>query len=79
MGKNDGKDLLAISYAAASVLAEGKNAGEIGVLAAFFTVLGDSLALIAARTALSDDAAKNEDNTENPLKTSTGYGCRRIP
>ena len=44
-----GDALLTAAAAAAIALSKGKNAQELGELAAFFTVLGDGLALLALR------------------------------
>ena len=44
-----GDALLTAAAAAAIALSKGKNARELGELAAFFTVLGDGLALLALR------------------------------
>ena len=55
MGKNQGKDLLAVSYTTAITIAEGKSVDEINVLSTFFLTIGDALALIAAKTQLCDD------------------------
>lgn len=40
-------EILLLSVAAAAKLAQGRTADEISLLAAFFTVLGDNLALLA--------------------------------
>lgn len=46
-----GKDALVLLAALASVqLAQGLTAEQLGLLAAFFTVLGDNLALLALST-----------------------------
>lgn len=44
-----GDTLLVAATATAIAISQGKNADELGILAAFFTVLGDSLALLALR------------------------------
>lgn len=44
--QNSGEGLLLLA-AAAMGLAQGKSADEVGLLAAFFTLLGDQLALLA--------------------------------
>lgn len=53
--KNDGKDLIALSYAAAVSLAEGKTADEVALISSFFMVIGDTLGLIAAKMALCEN------------------------
>ena len=45
--QNGGEGLLLWAAAAAMGLAQGKSADEVGLLAAFFTLLGDQLALLA--------------------------------
>ena len=60
MAKNDGKDLIALSYAAASALAEGKTADEIVLLSSFFMVIGDTLALMAAKMQLCENLEKDK-------------------
>ena len=54
MGK-DGKDLIALSHAVATSLAEGKTSDEIVVLSSFFLVIGDTLALMAAKMQLCEN------------------------
>lgn len=44
-----GESLLALATLGAIQLSEGRTTDEIAVLAAFFTTLGDGMALIAAR------------------------------
>ena len=45
--QNGGEGLVLLAAAAAIRLAQGKSPDEVGLLAAFFTVLGDQLALLA--------------------------------
>lgn len=42
-----GPELIALASAAALALSENRSAAEIGTLSAFFTALGDNLALLA--------------------------------
>ena len=49
-----GEALLVIAALVSFQLAQDRSNDELGVLAAFFTVLGDNLALIAARRAAQD-------------------------
>ena len=44
--QNSGEGLLLLAAAAAMGLAQGNSADEVGLLAAFFTLLGDQLALL---------------------------------
>lgn len=46
--------LTAAITATAAALAQGRSAGELSLLAAVFTQLGDTLATIAAQTALCE-------------------------
>lgn len=57
-GTPSGEVLLALSTLAAIQLAEGKTADQITLLAAFLTVLADSLALIAVKRAEADGVAE---------------------
>ena len=45
--QNGGEGLLLLAAAAAMGLSQGKSPDEVGLLAAFFTLLGDQLALLA--------------------------------
>ena len=45
--QNGGEGLVLLAGAAAIGLARGKSAEEVALLAAFFTVLGDQLALLS--------------------------------
>ena len=46
MEELSGEALVLLSALTAIQLSQGKRAGELGVLAAFFTALGDNLALL---------------------------------
>lgn len=52
-----GEFLLLIALLVSFQLAQGKTAEELGLLAAFFDVLGDNLALLALRRPATDPAA----------------------
>lgn len=47
----DGEGLVVLGMAAAIQMAQGRSADELELLSSFFEVLGDNLALIAARRA----------------------------
>jgi len=64
VGKNKGKDLIALGYTLASALAEGKTVDEINVLSSFFMLVADTLALTAAKTALCENL--ENENTKTP-------------
>ena len=53
----DGQTLLLLATAVSLQLAQGRSAEDLGLMAAFLTVLGDNLALLAAR--LSCDTNQN--------------------
>lgn len=46
-GRTPGEGLVAAAAALSAGLAQGRTAEELNVLAAFFTILGDDLALLA--------------------------------
>jgi hypothetical protein len=48
--RSSGDALLIAATAASIAIAKGKTADELAILAAFFTVLGDSLALLATES-----------------------------
>jgi len=62
MKKNGVNDLLALSYVFCNMAAEGKTAEEIAVLGTFFTVVGDTLSLMAAKMALCQAKDGNKDD-----------------
>ena len=45
--QNGGEGVVLLAAAAAMGLAQGKNSDEVALLAAFFTLLGDQLALLS--------------------------------
>lgn len=47
--QGQGGDLVAVAAALSALIAQGKTAEQIGLLAALFTVLGDNLALLALK------------------------------
>ena len=53
--RNDGKDLIALSYTMAASIAEGKTADEISVISQVFMVIGDTLGLMAAKMSLCEN------------------------
>ena len=65
-----GELLLAAAAVAAIQIAQGKSVDEVSILGAFFTVLGDNLALLAARQGLEETAQKScikpADSTDLP-------------
>lgn len=65
----DGETLVALGMAASIQLSQGRTADELELLSAFFEVLGDNLALIAARRA-NQEIRKARYETEKPVKSS---------
>lgn len=61
----NGDALVLLGAAAAIQMAQGRTADEIELLSAFFEVLGDNLALIAARRV---EAAAGDERRMNRLK-----------
>lgn len=49
-----GSNLIALASSTAILISQNLNSDEIGILAAFFTALGDNLALIIASTNPND-------------------------
>lgn len=70
--RNDGKDLIALSYAFAASVAEGKSADEIAVISQVFMVIGDTLALMASKMSLCENLQtdKSASNSANNSKDS---------
>lgn len=66
-----GEALLVIAALVSFQLAQDRSNDELGVLAAFFTVLGDNLALIAARSAAQEacclEAGAAADTDTDPM------------
>lgn len=50
-----GEGLVLLGAAVAIQLAQGRTADELGTMAAFFTVLGDNLALLSVRRGIQDE------------------------
>lgn len=53
-------EILLLAVAAATKLAQGRSSDEIGLLAAFFSVLGDNLALLALEPGEDDENSSGE-------------------
>lgn len=53
-------EILLLAVAAATKLAQGRSSDEISLLAAFFTVLGDNLALFALEPDEDDEGSSGE-------------------
>lgn len=53
-------EILLLAVAAATKLAQGRSSDEIGLLAAFFSVLGDNLALLALEPDEDDENSSGE-------------------
>lgn len=61
MDGQDGSSLLLLAALASTRLAQGKTAAELSLLSAFFTILGDNLALLAL-CAPSESETSSEEN-----------------
>ena len=57
--QGQGGDLLAVAAALSVLIAQGKTAEQIGLLAALFEILGDNLGLLALK-APSEDCCQKE-------------------
>ena len=61
--QGQGGDLVAVAAALSVLLAQGKTAEQISLLAALFTIVGDSLALLALKAPSGADCCQ-EARTE---------------
>ena len=67
MAGASGELLLALATLVSIQLAQGRSEDEITLMAAFFTVLGDNLALIAARRIMDGGTNSNCKESVNPI------------
>ena len=67
MAGASGELLLALAALVSIQLAQGRSEDEITLMAAFFEVLGDNLALIAARRVMDEGATSNCKESVNPI------------
>lgn len=65
-----GEAMLAVAALAAIQLTRGRSAQEIGLLAAFFTALGDGIALIAAGREADEAGKSSVKSIDNPSSMS---------
>lgn len=64
-----GEALIALAALVSFQLSQGRSADELAVLAAFFSVLGDNLALIAARRVICESGtARRMEACKNSVK-----------
>lgn len=63
-----GEALLVLAALVSLQLAQGRTADQLDLMAAFFNVLGDNLALIAARRSMPEPGrtAQSESQTSSP-------------
>lgn len=61
---NLGRNLNAVAVATANILSANFNDQEIGLLSAFFTVLGDALAMVTAANECTTNEIVASDATE---------------
>ena len=59
--QGQGGDLVAAAAALSVLMAQGKTAEQISLLAALFTIVGDSLALLALKAPGGEDCCCQED------------------
>ena len=60
--QGQGGDLVAAAAALSVLMAQGKTAEQISLLAALFTIVGDSLALLALKAPSEEDCRCQDDN-----------------
>ena len=67
VSQGQGGDLVAAAAALAVVIAQGRTADQIELLAALFEVIGDNLSLLALKVPSGEAFCprREEDNTEN--------------
>ena len=63
--QGQGGDLVAAAAALSVFMAQGKTAEQISLLAALFTIVGDSLALLALKAPSESDCCCQEDANDN--------------
>lgn len=66
----DGESLVVIGAAVSIQMAQGRSVETVDLLAAFFTVLGDNLALIATQRAAQEARALMCRERENSVKSA---------
>ena len=59
--QGQGADLVAAAAALSVLMAQGKTAEQISLLAALFTIVGDSLALLALKAPSGEDCCQPEN------------------
>ena len=62
--QGQGGDLVAAAAALSVLIAQGKTAKQIGLLAALFTVLGDNLALLALKAPSEEERRCQETDRD---------------
>ena len=60
--QGQGSDLVTAAAALSVLMAQGKTAEQISLLAALFTIVGDSLALLALKAPTEADCCQTEDD-----------------
>lgn len=63
--QGQGGDLVAVAAALSVLIAQGKTAEQIGLLAALFTVLGDNLALLALKAPSEEECRCQETDRDH--------------
>ena len=72
----DSRDLLVLAVALSVLLAQDKSEAEVGKMAAFFTIVGDTLALFALQPGLFQCCQSLCEPSCDP-QDSTGEDCPR--
>ena len=62
--QGQGGDLIAAAAALSVVMAQGKTAEELELLAALFEIIGDNLGLLALKAPSEDSCRRQEENRD---------------
>lgn len=62
--QGQGGDLIAVAAALSVLIAQGKTADQIGLLAALFEILGDNLSLLALKAPSGDCCGQEEEKQD---------------
>ena len=63
--QGQGGDLVAAAAALSLLIAQGKTAEQISLLAALFEIVGDSLGLLALKAPSGEDCCQKDNQPEN--------------
>ncbi len=62
--RGQGSELVAAAAALTTVMAQGKTAEELELLAALFEIIGDNLGLLALKAPSVEDCCPKEENSQ---------------